>query len=442
MFPLELCKTFGWRIYGLPRTFKRVSINSKTVEGGDLFVPLKGQKFDGHSFIEEAVKKGAAGFLFEKNKLSKSLLKSLTRKAFALEVDNTYEALRKIARLRRDKFKGREIIAITGTAGKTTTKELLAHLLGATGRVYKTEGNLNSQVGVPLTVANADPYADFWVLELGASERGNIKRSVDLTVPHFAVLTALGRAHLEGFKTFDNLILAKGEIFLSKELRRAVLPKKVLELYLHLLEGKEIFPFGGLPKHRFTKEGKTVIELEGETFEANLLGEGIVNSVLIALNVLKALNLPYKVLLKELLSTFKGEKGRMQPLLRGDYLVIDDSYNANPLSMEKALKTLVRVEGYHRRVAILGDMLELGPYEVEEHIKLGRLLEKLPIDVVYLYGNLTKYTCKALKGKPCFWSDDKGKLLKVLRQKEPQKGTVYLVKGSRGSKMEEVLEIL
>ncbi len=441
MNPLQLSKTFGWKLYGIPKTFEGISINSKTVKVGNLFVPLKGKKFDGHLFIEEAIRKDAVGFLFESSKLDKNLIKKLTARAFALEVKDTFKALQTLARLRREFFKGKEIIAITGTAGKSTTKELIAHLLKGAGTVYKTEGNLNSQVGLPLTVAAANERVDFWVLEMGASEKGNIKRLVEIAKPTLSVLTSLGFAHLEGFGNFQNLILAKGEIFLGKEVRKAVLPQEALFYYKHLLENKRTETFKGLPFYRFTSKGRTAINLYGKRVEVNLLGEGIVKTILVASKVLEILELPVRELLLELLPFFRGLKGRMQPILGKDFLVIDDSYNANPLSMEAALNTLIKVEGYDRRVAILGDMLELGDIEVKAHRDLGLLLEKLPISEIYLFGRLTRHTCGEIKSKPCHHFEDKEKLLKRLKAKEPRKGSVYLVKGSRSLKMEEVLEI-
>ncbi len=445
MFSLFLSKTFGWKHRGIPKTFEGVSINSKTVKGGELFVPLKGKRFDGHTFIGEALSKGAVGFLFERGKLSGKALKRLTEKAFAVEVEDTFQALKKIARLRRELFEGKEIVAITGTAGKTTTKELLAHLLSQVGRTYKSSGNLNSQVGMPLALANADPTADYWVFELGASERGNIKNLTRILEPTLSVLTSLGKAHLEGFKSFENLVKAKGEIFEPRSVKKAVLPERFLKLYRDLLDEKEVETFGGsfkVSRYRFTAEGKTLLTLEGDTFEVPLLGEGIVKAVETAAAVLKLLNLPWRELLKEGLPTFKGERGRMRPILGKGYLVIDDSYNANPLSMELALRTLTKVEGYKRRVAILGEMLELGTESVHEHEKLGDLIEELPIDEVYLFGEEMEPTCKRIKTKPCHLFLDKEGLLKTLKRKEPRKGTVYLVKGSRGTKMEETLEAL
>ena len=446
MYSLRLAKSLKGRHYGLPRTSKGVSINSKTIKGGELFIPLKGSRFDGHTFIGEALKRGAVGFLFERGKLSPSELQKLTRRAFAVEVKNTFSALKDIAHLRRGEFRGREIIAITGSAGKTTTKELIAHLLASRFEVYKTPGNLNSQIGLPIALANADPNADFWVFELGADRRGNITALGELLKPTLSVLTSIGKAHLEGFGNFENLLCAKGEIFLPPSVKKAVIPKAVEYCYKHLLEGKEYLTFesGGdieISNYRFTKEGKTLVEVEGQVLGIPLLGEGIVKATETALGVLKLLGLPWEEF-TEAFSTFRGEWGRMQPLLGDGYLVINDAYNANPLSVTSAIRTLSKIEGYQKRVLILGDMLELGKDEIEEHLKVGKLIEQSPIDEVCLFGNLTRYTCRTVKTKRCFYSSNKDLLKEILGKNHPQKGIVYLVKGSRGMRMEEFLPVL
>ncbi len=446
MYSLRLAKHLKGRHYGLPRTFRGVSINSKTVRGGELFVPLRGQRFDGHTFIGEALKRGAVGFLFERGKLSPSQIQKLTRRAFAIEVENTFEALKGIARLRREKFKGKEIIAVTGSAGKTTTKELIAHLLAHRYGVYKTPGNLNSQIGLPLALANADPNADFWVFELGADRRGNISQLGELLKPTLSVLTSVGKAHLEGFGNFENLLCAKGEIFLPPSVKRAVIPKEVEKCYRHLLGEKDYLTFGRggdveVSRYRFLKTGKTLMEVEDKILEVPLLGEGIVRATEAAIGVLKVLGFPWEGF-TEAFSTFRGEWGRMQPLLGDGYLVINDAYNANPLSVASAIRTLSKIEGYRKRVLILGDMLELGKEEIKEHLKMGKFMEKSPIDEVYLFGNLTRSTCKVIKTKRCFYSFDKDHLKKLLSKFHPRRDTVYLIKGSRGMKMEDFLPVL
>ncbi|MEO2153838.1 MAG: UDP-N-acetylmuramoyl-tripeptide--D-alanyl-D-alanine ligase [Aquificota bacterium] len=457
MYSLLISSVVGGKHKGIPRWGKRFCIDSRQIKEGDIFIPLKGQKFDAHLFVEEAFKRGALGFIVQKGKLKQSLIEKISRRGFVIEVENTFEALKKIASYKRKIFKGSEIIAITGTAGKTTTKELIAHLLKSKFSVYKTPGNLNSRIGLPLALANADERANFQVFEVGSDGRGNITRLLKILKPSVGVLTSLGLAHLSGFKNFENLVCAKGEIFDPygvcsfktfpfQGLKKIVLPARWKEFYKVLFEDRKVVLFSEgelkITSWRFTKEGKTLIELQNRKIEIPLLGLGLISAVEAALGTLQALGLDGEDFVQEF-KTFKGEWGRMQPLKGENFLVIDDSYNANPLSMETALKTLTLVEGYKERVAILGDMLELGNLTVEEHKKLGLLLEELPITEVYLYGEYTRYTAEVIKSKPVFWSDKKEKLFEILKKRDhPRKGAVYLIKGSRGCKMEQFLEVL
>jgi UDP-N-acetylmuramoyl-tripeptide--D-alanyl-D-alanine ligase len=441
MFSVKLARILGGEHFGIPSGFEKVCIDSRKANEKTLFIPLKGSRRDGHSFIENAIQRGARGFLYSKPLNPQKFLKG---RAFAVKINSTLEALRELARFKRQNFKGEKIIAITGTAGKTTAKEIVAFLLSTVFSTYKTPGNLNSQIGLPLSLANAN-VADFWVFELGASERGNIKRLTELLKPTVAVLTSLGKAHVEGFKNFENLSVAKGEIFLPPSVETAVLPAKFLPLYKATLEGKRVITFGGggdvaIQHYRFKKNGTTEVVLNGKTFTVPFPGYAAVKAVEIGASVLKALGLEAEPFLKEL-PAFGGERGRMEPLFKGDYLVLDDSYNANPLSMEYSLKTLVSIEGYARRVAILGDMLELGVEEEREHRKLGKLLSTLPVDEVYLVGEAVKYTAEEIKNKPVKVFQNSEELKRFLKDREPQSDTVYLIKASRGIALETVLEI-
>ena len=444
MFSLRLAQILGGKHYGPPRWIRRVEIDTRKLRGGEFFIPLKGKRFDGHAFIGEAIAKGAIGFLFEKNKVSPQRLKSLTQRAFAIEVGNTYEALKRLAVFKRKQFGGREIIAVTGSAGKTTTKELIAHLLAGPFEVYKTPGNFNSKIGLPLALANADERADFWVFEVGADRRGNIRELTQILKPTFAVLTSVSPSHLEGFGNFENLLCAKGEIFLPRSVKRAVLPKELLNCYRALLKEREFLTFGGedvkVVSYRFLKEGKTLLEFPEFKVKVPLLGKGIVRAVETAVATLKLLGLNPADFIPRF-ETFRGEWGRMQPLLGDGYLVIADFYNANPLSTRLALETLAEVEGYDRRVAILGAMLELGEEEVLHHRALGEFINTLPLDEVYLYGEPMKFACQKIR-KRCYHFNEPERLEEFIRKRHPQRGTVYLLKGSRGMAMERFLPAL
>ncbi|HID66679.1 MAG TPA: hypothetical protein EYP32_07910 [Aquificaceae bacterium] len=172
----------------------KFSIDSRDLRGGEVFIALKGSKFDGHDFIKEAFEKGAIGVISEKDI-------NVPKGKFVIKVDSSLEALRKIASFKRKIFKGK-VIGIAGSVGKTTTKELVAYLLSKVGKTYKTPGNLNSQIGLPLAIANAPLDVNFWVLEHGASKRGEIRKLIEITKPHVRLITTIGEEHLEGFSKF------------------------------------------------------------------------------------------------------------------------------------------------------------------------------------------------------------------------------------------------
>ncbi|HIP86648.1 MAG TPA: UDP-N-acetylmuramoyl-tripeptide--D-alanyl-D-alanine ligase, partial [Aquifex sp.] len=329
MLSTLLAEVVGGKHYGLPRLVRSFEIDTRKLKGGEVFIPLKGIRFDGHSFVEEAVYKGALGFLFETNKISPQRLKVLTRKTFAIEVENTYRALKRWAFFRRKRFRGKGVLAVTGSAGKTTTKELIAHLLGGFFSVYKTPGNLNSKIGLPLSLANANLNADFWVFEVGTDRRGNIKKLTEILNPTFAVLTSVSPSHLEGLRNFENLLCAKGEIFLQRSVKKAVLPSNLLKFYKILVTEKKFITFGEneikAKSYRFLKDGKTLIEFPEFKVAVPLLGKGVVKAVETAVAVLKLLGFNPKEF-TNLFETFRGEWGRMQPILGEGFLIIADFY--------------------------------------------------------------------------------------------------------------------
>ena len=428
----------------------KFKINSKEIEEGDIFIPLKGRRRDGHEFIGEALKKGAVGFLFEKRKrafIEREILPQINKKFFAIEVENTYESLKAIAQHKRKLFQGK-IIAITGTAGKTTTKEFISFVLSHFLKVYKTTGNLNSQIGLPLTLANADLTADIWVLELGADTLGGIKKLTQLAQHHIAVITSIGRAHLRGFKSLENILKEKLEILNSPNLEGAVIPQNIKKEALSLIYSKPSIPLltvQGSWSYKFTKEGKTIVEIpwKGKTSIVIIpLFGSVAYLTELVFKVCSLFLSPEKFL--SIMEKFRGFPHRMQPIFRGDYLIIDDSYNANPLSMRDMLTQFSKLKRFYKElVVILGDMLDLGAFEKEEHEKLAYYLEEGNFSEIYLYGPAMFYTYRKLKEissiKKIHWSEDKEFLKKLFRKRHPQKGTAYLIKGSRSMKMEEFL---
>ncbi len=427
MDTLELARIVGGRHKGNPASFRGFNIDSRQVEKGQLFVALRGRVHDGHDFAREAVKRGAAGLLCERE---------LPVDVPQVVVEDSLQALRRFALWKRENFRGK-VVAITGSAGKTTTKEMAAFLLSKVGKVCKTPKNFNSQVGVPLSLANFDKDCDYWVVELGASQRGDVKRLVEVVKPHVRAITAIGEEHLETFGCLDDVVLGNGEVFLDMEEDHAgVLPSYVSHCYQ--LKNRVIFGEEPLKAKdiRLSVEGVS-FSVEGEGFFIPVPSLAVVENALCVFGILQALKLDWKSLGKEL-SKFNPVEGRFRVIKREGLVLIDDTYNANPPSVRKALETLSLLEGY--KIAVLGDMLELGENSAHYHREVGRLCAELGIDLCLFYGDMMRYAYEECKrhSSNAWHFNSREELLDFLKAHMPEKA-VMLFKGSRGMRMEELL---
>ena len=409
------------------------SIDSRNIKKGDVFIALKGSRFDGNEFVKDAFEKGAIGAIAEK-------LVEVPQDKFLILVNSSLEALKKIAKYKRENFKGK-VIGVAGSAGKTTTKELLAHLLSFVGKVYKSPGNLNSQIGLPLSVANAPLDCDFWVLEHGASKRGEIKELVRITKPFIRVITKIGEEHLEGFRSLEGIILGNGELFcFLSEPFIAVIPEDTIKYY-GFIPKERLYTFGekDIESYQITEEGVKAF-IEGEEFFIPVPSLGIINNLVASIKVLRALGYKLKNF-KEALSRFKPEWGRMEVIKLRNFTVINDTYNANPPSVENAIRSL-SLMGNKKKIVILGDMLELGKYSKELHRKVGELLNECKINVVFFSGEEIKEAYNVYRGLK-FYTHSKEELKRVLKEnKEILKGSLTLVKASRGLRFEDIVEFL
>ncbi len=423
----ELASLLEGEHYGKEVYISSFCIDSRRIKPGQTFVALRGRSHDGHDFAEEALKRGAVALLVERR---------LELPATQIVVKDSLQALRRVAKLKRENFKGK-VIAIAGSAGKTTTKELVAFLLSRVSKVCKTPKNFNSQVGVPLSVANFPEDCDYWVVEVGASALGDVKRLVELIEPHVRVITSIGEEHLETFGCVDHVILGNGEVFSHmKEEDMGVFPAWLRDCYF--VDKKVLF--GQEP---FTAK-EISLSLEGVSFFVDgvcvflpVPSLAIVENTLCALAVLHALGLDWRAFLG-CLKEFTPVEGRFRVLKRDRLFVIDDSYNANPLSVRKALETLSMLKGF--KTAVLGDMLELGELSAHYHKEIGRLCGELDIDLCLFYGEHMRHAyeeCKRLK-KACHHFDKKEELAEFL--KNLREGIV-LIKGSRGMKLEDLLQV-
>lgn len=437
-----------WLQRGPARPYAGVSTDSRALDPGCLFVALSGERFDAHEFLRDAAQRGAAGAVVQRGRALPPL-----PKAFGLiEVDDTLAALGRLAAFHRRRFQI-PIGAVTGSNGKTTTKELVGAILGTRGKVLKTTGNLNNEVGVPLTLLGLDPSHVAAVVEMGMNHPGEIGRLTAMARPDAGLITVVQPAHLGGLGTLEGVAEAKGELFFGLAPDRTAVvnlddPRIVA---VARRAGRAMVTFGRAP------------DAEVRLAEAQSLGtQGLELSiayrskryrvVLPLLGMHNAQNGCGAFALGVALGIFPEdcvtglERARAFPRrlnvlsAPGGVTVIDDCYNANPASMQAALSTLADLSRGGRGIAVLGDMLELGNHEEAEHVRLGERAVG-SASLVAFFGPRSAAGAKAAASL----GDRVGHFLEIdalLAWLRPQlaPGDVVLVKGSRGMKLERVVD--
>ena len=424
------------------------STDSRSLQPGELFIPLRGDNFDGHDYMNQAIQNGAAACLSEE--MIGGLLVPV------IKVNNTLKALGDLAAAMRRQFAG-PVVGITGTSGKTTCKEMLAAILESTGPGLKSAGNFNNLIGVPLTLFDLQPEHRWAVVEMGMSERGEISRLAEIARPNIGMITNVGAGHLENFDGISGVARAKGELFIGLPSDGVALinadDPEVLQL--PVANGVRRMLFGTVSEADVKAEN---IAGHNGSVSFDLVVEGEVKKVVLPLpgrhnvaNALAAAAAAYVigVGLEQIVSglqAFKPCPGRMELfVLTEDIVVLDDSYNANPLSVHAALDALHDLGSAGRRIAVLGDMLELGPTGPELHHHIGALAAER-VDWLFTYGALAGEIARGAveSGFPqervfSATSHDElaASLIEILHS-----GDRVLVKGSRGMRMEKVIDAL
>jgi UDP-N-acetylmuramoyl-tripeptide--D-alanyl-D-alanine ligase len=428
--------------------FEAVSTDSRSLEPGALFVALEGERFDGHRFLADAAAHGAAGAVVRRGKKLPD-----RPPGFALfVVDDTLRALGALARFHRRRFQ-LPLGAVGGSNGKTTTKELVASILGVRGPALKTEGNLNNEVGVPLTLFRLAAEHQSAVVELGMNAPGEMARLTAMVEPSAGLLTTVQPEHLEGLGSLEGVAAAEGELF--RGLAAAATAVVNVDEPLVMAQAKQApaawLTFGRSPSAEVRLEASRPLGRTGQ--EVLLRVDGRAFTVPLALlGGHNALNATGAFALARALG-FSPEEcveglSRARPYLRrlnvldapGGLTVLDDCYNANPASMVAALETARGLAGAGRLVAVLGDMLELGPGEAAEHARLGALAAKLA-DVRAFLGPRNAGAAQAAESGEAARFLDAEQLWAWL-QPRLRAGDVVLVKGSRGMRMERFVERL
>jgi len=410
---------------------EHIVINSKEDCTSAVFVPLKGEKVDAHRFIPMAIEHGAKHVLTAEN--SAELQKKYPDVQF-YSVEDTLEALQAFGAFCRRKYKG-TLIGVTGSVGKTTTREMIAAALSSEKKVFQTKGNANSQVGVPITLFDmAKAEQEISVIEMGVSIPGEMERLARMCSVDMAVFTNIGDAHLENMQTKENTCFEKMHILMGDPGRvELYLPKK--DPILSQLTEEKIQDMGFLGKRALS-----LFFYEKEELPLSVPGEHMKENAGIALLLSKRLGISEKAAEKAVCA-FSGLPGRGEKILTKDgILILDDSYNASPDSMKASLKVLASEEG-QRKIAVLGDMNELGDNEIADHREIGEFLKDLEIDGLFTLGKKGEEIRKAmgeklLPGKACFSLEE----LSLALEKEIKPGDLLLFKASNSLSLSKVIQ--
>ncbi|MFC4799185.1 UDP-N-acetylmuramoyl-tripeptide--D-alanyl-D-alanine ligase [Neobacillus sp. GCM10023253] len=427
-----------------------VTIDSRKIEPGNLFVPFKGEKVDGHKYVEEAIKKGAGAALWQKD------VPNPPQGLPLLIVDDCLAALQELARKYRKELSVK-VVGITGSNGKTTTKDMTSSLLSLKYKVQKTEGNYNNHLGLPLTVLGLNEDTEIAVLEMGMSGRGEIEFLTKLACPDAVVITNIGESHLLDLGSREGIAEAKLEILQGLQKGGlAVLhgDEPLLMERIHQFKGDvQVQTFGRSDTNDLFPTEITQLEqgnsfkinASDKTFELPVLGTHNILNALAAMLIARYFSVSFEEI-TEGLKTTKLTNMRMELVegKRGEK-IINDAYNASPTSMMAAIELVSNLQGYERKILVLGDMLELGPQEEQYHLQIGEGLNADKIEFLFTYGQLGSHIAagarNVLGDERVFDFLDKEELIQSLK-KYLNGQTLVLVKASRGMKLEEVVKAL
>ena len=425
-------------LYKIFRQYPKITTDSRNVEKNSIFFALRGEKFDGNRFAKEALQKGARyavidnkDFFIDENK--------------TILVENSLKTLQQLANFHRKQLKIK-IFALTGTNGKTTTKELIYRVLDKKFKTYATEGNLNNHIGVPLNLLRITEDYQFAVIEMGASKPLDIKELCDIADPDYGLITNIGTAHIQGFGSAEGLINTKKELYDHLMQKNATIFINIDNPILKKIIGdyKHIFTYGtenGLVKGSIKNLNPFLVveyQADGKKFEinTNLIGKYNLENVLAAVAVGKFFEIPDNQII-EAIESYKPTNNRSQLDKTNKNTLIRDLYNANPTSMRLALENFAELKA-DKKAVILGDMLELGNISDQAHREIIQLLEKLNFDKVFLVGK----NFKKNNFNPNFLTFENTDELNKYLEINKLEGFFILLKGSRGIHLEDVLKNL
>ena len=446
--------TTGTLVSGAPTsTFYGISTDSRSISKGNLFVALKGDNFDGHDFVMKVLEQGAAGILAHNEEKMSQIPKD--EPCAVIRVADTLTALGDLAHEWRKRF-SLPVIGLTGSSGKTTTKEMIAAIISRKKNILKTEGNLNNLIGVPQTIFRLTPKHELMVLEMGTNTRGEIKRLTQIAEPNIGLITNIGPAHLAGFGSMEVVREEKNDLFLNlppSGIAVINLDDEAIAIASEKWNGRKITfsmsPNADVTVKDIEKNGikgmrfNLIIGGNAQRVEMKIAGLHHVYDAMAAAAVALAAGMDDKTI-SEGLAFFRPFSGRMEMIkLHNGAFLLDDSYNANPASVREALMTLKDLKTNHHGYVFLGDMLELGTDAAEMHRRIGMLIATIGINALFLQGDFSGVTAKGameggLSSQNIFFLSGDEKGMTYLKN-HLKKGDWILVKGSRRMKMEKIV---
>tara|TARA_B100001063_G_scaffold47822_1_gene41692 strand:- start:2 stop:1348 length:1347 start_codon:yes stop_codon:yes gene_type:complete len=437
----EIAESLNGKFNGSDRVIKGVSIDTRNIKKDELFFAIKGSNFDGNDYANEALNKGACAAIIDNPYISNNQ---------KILVPNVKSALGELARLWKSKLPS-QIIAVTGSNGKTTLKEILGTCLSVTHKTFSTKGNFNNDVGLPLMIFEMNNSYEFAVLEMGANKEHEIEHLVEIASPDIVVINNAALAHLDGFINIDGVAKAKGEILQgSKSPNFAILNRddNYFDLWSNMGKQSEIISFGSdskamvYPRNIILEKNYCTFDLNCphglETINLNLPGIHNVINACAAAAVMYSLSKDISEI-KKGLESVTPVTGRLEFIsLKSGHEIINDTYNANPKSTLAAIDYLK--SNRNTKVFVFGDMLELGVNKRQMHNIIGDKLNEAGVDYLFGFGEMTKYTVNKFNNHG-LWYEDINLLINDLKKLMLEdNGITILVKGSRSMRMERVIQ--
>lgn len=427
------------------KEIKAVSTDTRKIEEGTMFIALKGENFNGNNYVLDAFNKGAKIAIVDEVKCD---LNELKEDVVLIKVQNTGRALMDLAKFYREKL-GLKVVGITGSAGKTSTKDLVAAVLSDKYKVFKTKGNFNNEIGLPLMILELDSTYDVAILEMGMRGLGQIKELAEIASPDLGIITNIGISHIEILKTRENILKAKMEIatFFDKNNTLVVC-------------GNDDF-LGALPeaKYKIVKTGVgenfeigaknialeelssnfTVYDGEKEEeFSLDMPGEHNISNLMLGIAIAKELGVSFEEM-KRGLKNIEATSMRLELIKKDGFSILNDCYNSSPVAVKSAIDVMKNIEG-KRRIAVLGTMRELGHKSEEAHMEIGKYAKENGIEKVLCFGDFSE-NIKEGYGEGCTVYENKEELIKDLLNIICE-GDIILVKASRSLKFEEITKAL